>query len=89
MIFMVSSTPMFSKPEEINEAKVKFMAWMKDLQSKKKVISLYQKIGKGSVVIFDVSSNKEINELMNEWLKMVPVPITYEVIPLVSPAELQ
>jgi hypothetical protein len=35
---MVSSDLLFSKPEDIKDAKVEFVAWMKNLHEKKKVI---------------------------------------------------
>jgi hypothetical protein len=86
MLFLVSSVPLYSSPDEIKEAIVTFASWLEDLKSKKKVLWFYPKIGKGSVVVFNVDSNDEMNDLMREWLKIVPVPVTYEIIPLVSHA---
>jgi hypothetical protein len=85
MLFTVISNPFFSKPTDIDEAKVVFIKWLKDLKEKNKVISAYQRIGKGSVIIFDVESNEELNKLMGEWLAIVPVPITYDIVPMVNP----
>ncbi len=86
MLYLVNSNPQFSKPEEVAAAKMEFRQWIEELKSKKKIISNYHKIGKGSVILFDVSSNDELHDLMTKWLSIVPVPITYEVIPLVTPA---
>ena len=85
MLFIVNSNPQFSRPEEVASAKVEFRQWIDELKSKKKVINSYHKIGKGSVVLFDVLSNDELNDLMTKWLSIVPVPITYDIIPLVTP----
>jgi hypothetical protein len=63
MLFMVSSSPLFSRPEEIKDARVEFVRWLEELKSKKKVLWFYQKIGKGSVVLFDVASNNEMKDL--------------------------
>lgn len=88
MLFMVSTDPLFSKPEDIKDAISEFLPWLNNLKAKKKVIWFYPKVGKGSVVLFDVTSNKEMNDLMGEWLKIVPVPITYDIIPLIMLDEL-
>jgi len=53
--------------------------------SKNKVICFYPKVGRGSVVIFNVSSNDELHTLMTQWLNIVPVH--FEIIPLVTPLE--
>ena len=88
MLYLINSEPHFSNPSEIDHAKVEFVNWLKNLKAEKKLVSAYQKIGKGSIVIFDVSSNDELNELMSKWLKIASVPITYEVMPLPSPIEI-
>ncbi len=85
MLYLVISNPMFANPDEVKNARIEFRQWIDELKSKKKVINSYHKIGKGSVILFDVSSNDELHELMTKWLSIVPVPITYEIIPLVSP----
>lgn len=85
MLYLVTSNPLYSKPSDIAEAAVEFKVWIKDLHSKGKVIYAYQKIGKGSAIVFDLDSNEELNEIMMKWLSMVPVPITYEILPLVYP----
>jgi len=48
------------------------------------VVYAYQKIGKGSAIVFNLESNEELNEIMSKWLSIVPVPITYEITPLVN-----
>jgi len=85
MYFLVTSNPLYSQPSDIAEAAIEFKAWIKDLHSKGKVVYAFQKIGKGSAILFNLDSNEELNDVMTKWLNMVPVPITYEILPLVNP----
>ena len=85
MLYLVISNPQFAKPSDVTNARAEFRQWIEDLKLRKKVINTYHKIGKGSVVLFDVSSNDELHEIMTMWLSIVPVPITYDIIPLVTP----
>jgi len=87
MLYLVISTPHFSKPEDVKIARPEFKSWIEDLKSKNKVISTYHKMGKGSVVIFDVSSNDELHSVLTQWLDIVPVPVSYEIHPLVTPSK--
>ncbi len=84
MYFLVTSNPLYLKPGDIEEVKVEFKEWLSELNSKGKVINAFQKIGKGSVIVFNLESNEELNEVMSKWLSIVPVPITYEITPLVN-----
>jgi hypothetical protein len=59
--------------------------WIDDLKSQKKITQTYHKIGKGSVVIFDVTSNDELHKLMTQWLDIVSMPVKFDIIPLVTP----
>ena len=60
-------------------------ALKEDLQSKNKVICFYPRVGRGSIVIFDVSSNDELHMLMTQWLDIVPA--SFDVYHLASPSE--
>ncbi len=84
MLYLAISTPYPSKPEDVKEARLEFRSWIKDLKSIGKVICFYPKIGRGSVVIFDVASNDELHKLLTQWLNIVPV--SFDLYPLASPA---
>lgn len=84
MLFLVISNPYFANFQEIKDAWEEFKSWTKNLKSENKIISTYRIIGKGSVVIFDVSSNDELHNLLTKWLTIVPVPVDFEIYPLVS-----
>jgi muconolactone delta-isomerase len=85
MLYLVISTPQPSKPEDVKSARLAFRSWIKNLKSEGKVICFYPRIGRGSVVIFDVSSNDELHKLMTQWLNIVPV--SFEIYPLATPSE--
>jgi muconolactone delta-isomerase len=85
MLFLVISTTPPSRPEEVRSARLAFRSWIAELQSKDKVVSFYPRVGRGSVVIFDVSSNDELHELMTQWTNLIPV--FFDIFPLATPAE--
>lgn len=85
MSYLVISTPHPSKPEGVKNARLEFRSWIKNLKSENKVICFYPRVGRGSIVVFDVSSNDEIHKLMTQWLNIVPV--SFDVYPLASPLE--
>ena len=85
MLYLMISTPHPSKPEDVKNARLEFRSWINDLKSKNKVVCLYPRVGRGSVVIFDVSSNDELHKLMTQWTNIVPV--SFDIYPLATPSE--
>jgi len=85
MIYLVISTPHPSKPEDVKSARLEFRSWITDLKSKNKLVCFYPRVGRGSIVILDVSSNDELHKLMTEWLNIVPV--SFDIYPLTTPSE--
>lgn len=85
MLFLVISSPHPSRPDDVKNARLEFRSWIADLRSKNKVVCFYPKIGRGSVVIFDVSSNDELHKLLTQWLNIVPV--SFDIYPLATPSE--
>ncbi len=85
MLYLVISTPHPSKPEDVKNARVEFRSWIENLKSENKVICFYPRVGRGSIVIFDVASHDELHELMTQWLHIVPV--SFDIYPLATPAE--
>ena len=85
MLYLVISTPHPSKPEDVKNARMEFRSWISNLKSDNKVICFFPRVGRGSVVIFDLSSNNELHELMTQWLNIVPM--SFDIYPLASPSE--
>jgi muconolactone delta-isomerase len=84
MLFLVISTPHPSRPEDVREARLRFREWIKELESRGKVVCSYSRVGRGRIAIFDVASNDELHRLMTEWLNIVPVG--FDIYPLASPS---
>ena len=63
--------------------RLKFRAWVKELEMVSKIINFFLRVGRGSVVIFDVSSNDELHALLTEWTNIVPAG--FDIYPLASP----
>jgi hypothetical protein len=85
MLFLVVSNPYLSRPQDMISARQEFRVWIKDLQAKNKIVCFYPKVGRGSVVIFDVFSDDELHLLMTQWLDIVPV--IFDIYPLANPTE--
>ena len=85
MLYLVISTPHPSRPEDVKNARLEFRSWINDLKSKNKLLCFYPRVGRGSIVILDVSSNDELHKLMTEWLNIVPV--SFDIYPLTTPSE--
>ena len=85
MLYLVISIPHPSKPEDVKNVRLEFRSWVNGLKGKNKVICFYPRVGRGSIVIFDVSSNDELHKLMTQWLNIVPV--SFDIYPLTTPSE--
>ena len=85
MLYLIISTPHPSRPEDVKNERLEFRSWIKDLKSKKKLVCFYPRVGRGSIVILDVSSNDELHKLMTQWLDIVPV--SFDIYPLTTPSE--
>lgn len=82
MLFLVISTPMPAPQDEVRPARVQFRAWIKDLRGKGRVVHYYPRVGRGSVVLFDVRTNDELHNYLHRWLTIIPA--TFDILPLVS-----
>ena len=85
MLYLVISTPHPSRPKDVKNARLEFRSWIRDLKSENKVVCFYPRVGRGSIVILDVSSNDELHKFMTQWLSIVPV--SFDIYPLATPLE--
>jgi len=85
MLYLVISTPHPSRPEDVKNARLEFRSWINDLRSQNKLVCFYPRVGRGSIVILDVSSNDELHKLITQWLNIVPVSL--DIYPLTTPSE--
>jgi muconolactone delta-isomerase len=85
MLYLAVSTPHPSKPDDVNNTRLKFWSWINDLKTSGKVVCFYPRVGRGIVAIFDVSSNDELHNFMTQWTNIVPV--NFDIYPLATPSE--
>ncbi len=83
MFYLVVSTPHPAKPEDIKDVRSKWWTWAEDLKAKGRAVCYYARVGRGAIIIFDVSSNSELHELLTQWSNIVPV--TFDIYPLADP----
>lgn len=79
------SNPHPFRSSEAKDSRINFRFWIEDLISKNKVICFYPRVGRGSVVVFNASSNDELHGFMTQWLEIVSA--NFEIYPLATPAE--
>ena len=87
MLFLVVSTPHPAKPEDIKGVRSAWWPWVEELKAKGKALCNYARVGRGAVVIFEVSSNDELHKFLTQWSNIVPV--SFDVYPLVAPEQAQ
>jgi muconolactone delta-isomerase len=72
MLFLVISTPRPEKPTTMIGSRQHYWDWINPLIAKGEVRSVYAKVGRGAVALFDVDSNETLHQYINEWLEIVP-----------------
>lgn len=82
MLFLVISTPRAEQPSSMRSRQKAYWVWLNERMQEGTVKHLWNKTGRGAVVIADVPSNEELHKLINQWQELVPA--TFEVTPLVS-----
>jgi len=83
MLFLVISSPNVSRPDEIKTERLQFRSWIKDLKSNNSVQIFYPLASRGSVAIFNVSSNEELHVFLTQWANIVPS--SFEIRVLINP----
>lgn len=87
MLFLVISTPRPDKPSNIVAARSSYWDWMRPLLEAGTARSVYARVGRGAVALFDVDSNETLHRLINEWSDIMPAQ--FEVHPLLDQAAAQ
>lgn len=85
MLYLVVSAPHPSKPESAKDARLEFRSWIAELKSQGEVLHFYPRVGRGSIVILDVSSNDRLHGLLTQWSNIVPAG--FDLYPLATPSE--
>lgn len=83
MLFLVISSPRITRPDEVKAERLHFRTWITSLQENGQVQTFYPMVGRGSVVVFHVSSNEELHVLLTQWANIVPA--SFDIRALVEP----
>ena len=87
MLFLVISEPRPEAPSSVLGSRRRYWEWIAPLQRSGQVRSVYARVGRGAVVLFDVPSNEVLHRRLNEWQEIIPV--RFEVHALIDPAAAQ
>jgi hypothetical protein len=72
MLFLVISEPRPEPPSSVTSSRKRYWEWIAPLQASGEVRSVHAKVGRGAVVLFDVSSNEQLHQRLNEWADIIP-----------------
>ena len=84
MLFMVSSTPRPERPSKMRPSQRRWWNWIRPLERSGIVKAIYIKVGRGGIVVFDVQSNEQLHDLVNQWSELIPAE--FQVQPLAAAA---
>ena len=80
MLFMVISTPRPDQPSKLRRSQHGWWNWIRPLQASGAAQAVYVKVGRGAAVVFDVDSNEQLHDLVNQWSEHIPAE--FQVLPL-------
>ena len=84
MLFLVISDPRPEPPSSVTGQRKRYWDWIAPLQETGEVRSVHAKVGRGAVVLFDVPSNEQLHQRLNEWADLIPAH--FQVHALIDPA---
>jgi len=87
MLFLVISEPRPEAPSSVLGSRQRYWEWVAPLQRSGEVRSVYARVGRGAVVLFDVPSNEVLHRRLNEWQEIIPA--RFEVYALIDRAAAQ
>ncbi|MGE0416020.1 MAG: DUF3303 family protein [Acetobacteraceae bacterium] len=83
MLFLVISEPRPEPPSGVTGSRKRYWEWIAPLQASGEVRSVHAKVGRGAVVLFDVPSNEQLHQRLNEWADIIPA--RFDVHALIDP----
>ena len=84
MLFLVISKPVPIPPSQARSNRKKLWEWAEALMNQGviKDRTMYAKVGRGAVVLFDVESIEELQRLLSRWIELIPAE--FEIHPLMD-----
>jgi muconolactone delta-isomerase len=83
MLFLVISEPRPEPPSSVTEQRKRYWDWVAPLRASGEVQSIHAKVGRGAAALFDVQSNEQLHQRLNEWADIIPAH--FEVHALIDP----
>ncbi len=84
MLFLVVTKPVPTPPSEARSNRQRLWEWARPLMDRGviKDRTMYAKVGRGAIVLFDVGSIEELHRLLSQWLELIPAE--FEIHPLMD-----
>ena len=84
MLFLVISKPVPTSPSKVRSNRKKLWEWAEPLmhQGVIKDRTMYAKVGRGAVALFEVESIEELHRLLSHWIELIPAE--FEIHPLMA-----
>lgn len=82
MLFLVISTPAPTPPSSVRDKRQLYWQWVQPLRNSGVVRSIYARVGRGAVALFDVDTPQTLHRHLNEWADIIPAE--FEVMPLLD-----
>jgi hypothetical protein len=76
MLFLVISEPRPEPPSAVSNQRKRYWDWIAPLLASGEARSVHAKVGRGAVVLFDVTSNEILHQRLNEWADIIPAHFT-------------
>jgi hypothetical protein len=83
MLFLVISEPRPEPPASVTSQRKSYWEWIAPLLDSGEVKSVHAKVGRGAVALFDVTSNEQLHQRLNEWANIIPA--RFEIHALIDP----
>lgn len=87
MLFLVISNPRAESPSSVKSSREAFWSWMQPMLDSGVALSMYARVGRGGVAIFDVESNLVLHRIVSEWAEIMPAQ--FDIYPLVDSSSAQ
>lgn len=81
-LFLVISAPRPERPSDMASRRQSFWPWIGKYETAGICKSIYARVGRGAVAVFDVESNEVLHRILNEWADIIPAG--FDVYPLVD-----
>ncbi|KOF54602.1 hypothetical protein AD428_05560 [Achromobacter sp. DMS1] len=72
MLFLVISSPRPERPSSMRPGQKAYWDWLNGLEAAGVVRHVWNKVGRGAIVVLEVDSHEKLHVLLNQWAEHVP-----------------